>query len=770
VRNVIAAALLCCGALGCSSPGEMAGIGPGDTVDPVRNADLTARFPPLKNVGTAPVGGAASGGFHLFPGLGGGDASRAEPQGGAGDAGGVAVTGGGDKTDAVEVNFDNADISTVAKAIVSDKLGLNVIVDPRVQGAVTLASASPIPRKELLSVFEDVLRMSNAAIVREGDLVKIVPLPDAAGAGGVNMSADEPGYGVTIIPLRYASAAAIAKTADNFLSRPGAVRVDAARNLLLVQGTAMERQKAQEMIASFDVEWLRDQSVGIFPLKSTSPDTMIHELERVFDVADGGRGQGVINFQPISRMNAVMAIAQNRRMLEQATQWVKRLDREDTAGTTVRIFRLEHGNATKIAKILNDIFVGRSGGGATDAGGDLAPGANGAQSKLDAVNTTSAFGNNAGSSASAGQSTGASAGGQMTSGGGSTTGGHAAASFDDFSDGKSGGKSATSELAAAFGSLPKGVFQSVRITADLSNNSIVVYSNEDDYRVIERSIRQLDRPQLQVGIDATIAEVTLTDALQYGVQYYLGSHVGSLSLTNSTTSTLNTPTVPGFNAVLGSGATPKAVLSALSTLTSVKVLSAPSLVVGDNQPAYLQVGDSIPISTGSATVLSAQNTIVNTTTYQDTGIILKVWPHVHTNGEVQLEIDQEVSGVVGGISPTGTTSLNPTLSERRVHSTVAVNNGQTVLLGGLISEEDDRNQSGVPILRQIKYLGDLFGTTNNSKMRTEIIVFVKPHIIDDALDAESVAEEFRSRLDTMRPSDSIIYGVATHSANGVKTK
>jgi general secretion pathway protein D len=222
--------------------------------------------------------------------------------------------------------------------------------------------------------------------------------------------------------------------------------------------------------------------------------------------------------------------------------------------------------------------------------------------------------------------------------------------------------------------------------------------------------------------------------------------------------------------VLGSGATPKAVLSALSTLTSVKVLSAPSLVVGDNQPAYLQVGDSIPISTGSATVLSAQNTIVNTTTYQDTGIILKVWPHVHSNGEVQLEIDQEVSGVVGGISPTGTTSLNPTLSERRVHSTVAVNNGQTVLLGGLISEEDDRNQSGVPVLRQIKYLGDLFGTTNNSKMRTEIIVFVKPHIVNDALDAESVAEEFRSRLDTMRPSDSIIYGVATHNPNGVKTK
>jgi len=158
-------------------------------------------------------------------------------------------------------------------------------------------------------------------------------------------------------------------------------------------------------------------------------------------------------------------------------------------------------------------------------------------------------------------------------------------------------------------------------------------------------------------------------------------------------------------------------------------------------------------------VLSAQNTVVNTTTYQDTGIILKVWPHIHTNGEVQLEIEQEVSGVVGGISASGTTSLNPTLSERRVHSTVSVVSGQTVLLGGLISEEDDRTKSGIPVLNQIRYIGDLFGSTNNSKTRTEIIVFVKPRVIGDSIDAQNVAEEFRARLNTMRDSGSVIHGV-----------
>ncbi len=183
---------------------------------------------------------------------------------------GVNVQGAG-----IEINFENADIQTVAKTILSDTLGLNVVIDPRVQGTVTLVSAAPIPRKDLMAAFESVMRMSNAAVIREGGLVKIVPLPEAAGAGTINMQTGEAGFGVTIIPLRYTSAATVAKAAENFLSRPGAVRADTARNMLMIQGTAAERQNVLDVISSFDVEWMRNQSVGIFPLKSTSPDTMI---------------------------------------------------------------------------------------------------------------------------------------------------------------------------------------------------------------------------------------------------------------------------------------------------------------------------------------------------------------------------------------------------------------------------------------------------------------------------------------------------------------
>ena len=755
-----AASILFLSLASCASPQQMAGVGPGDAVDPVRNADFSARFPP--RAGGQALRTSPSNRPWIFPGS---DVKPGLPATPAVDSvraasltSGVNVQGAG-----VEINFENADIQTVAKTILSDTLGLNVVIDPRVQGSVTLVSAAPIPRKYLMSAFESVMRMSNAAIIREDGLVKIVPAPEAAGAGHVNLQANEAGFGVTIIPLRYTSAATVAKAAENFLSKPGAVRADPTRNLLMIQGTEAERQNVFNVISSFDVEWMRNQSVGIFPLKSTSPDTMIQELQRVFETADGGQGHGLIKFQPITRMNAVMAVAHNRKFLDQTALWISRLDRPDSSGTTVRIYRLEYGSAPTIAKILSAIFVGQGGLTADTAAKQLAPGTNNALSRL---TTTASFSNNS-SSSSSNNSNGGSANSQPTNGTANSTNTSTAASFDGFAN-----KKAANAGPQASGSLPHGVFQNVRITADPSNNSIVIYSNQDDYRVIERSLRALDRPQLQVAIEATIAEVTLTNALQYGVQYYLGStdvkagaNNGSISLSASPTSALISQALPGLNVLLGSQAAPKVILSALSALTSVKVLSAPSLVVADNQPAFLQVGDSVPISTGTATVLSTANAIVNTITMQDTGVILKVWPHIHANGTVELEIQQEVSSVVGG-SSSGTANLNPTISERRIHSTVAVPSGQTVLLGGLMSEEDDKTQTGIPILRQIQGLGDLFGNTNGSKTRTEIIIFVKPRIIRDSLDAQNVAEEFRAGLSTMHNTASIINGIGVPGQQG----
>ncbi len=661
------------------------------------------------------------------------------------------------KGDGVEMNFDGADVQTVAKALLGDILQLNFVVDPRVQGNVTLASSGPIPRKDVLPAFESVLRMSNAAIVHSGNLVKIVPIPEAGAAGAISLGAGEPGFGVSLVPLHYTSASTVAKTAESFLSRPGAIRVVPSRNLLLVQGTTAERQAALDVVATFDVEWLKNQSVGVYPLKSTSPETMIGELERIFETGDGGLGQGVVRFQPVSRMNAVMVVTKNPKLLSQTTQWIGRLDRSDTTGTTLRTFRLKNGNSTQVAKILNDIFVGKSGAGADTATRQIAPGVESTQSRLDSLDR---------GSSSSGTTTASASGGSDNRGSNPV-----AAAFESFSDRKNGDADATGgspgTSGTAGGNVPRGTFQNLRITADAANNSIVVYSNQEDYRVVERALRDIDRPQLQVSIDATVAEVTLTDELQFGVQAFLSNNKGSIGLFGASQVAAQSVALqnvaPGLNLLLGSQSQPRVILNALSNITDVKVLSSPSIVALDNQPALLQVGDEIPITTSSATVLSnAATPIVNTIQMRNTGVILKVLPHVHSNGSVQLEVDQEISNVVNADQPT----LTPTIAQRRVHSTVSVISGQTVLLAGLISERDQKSQAGIPGLREIKFIGDLLGNTSHTKTRSEIIIFIKTRLIRNSVDAGAVTEEFRERLQSMRSDRSVINGTGVLSAPG----
>ena len=674
------------------------------------------------------------------------------------------------KGDGVEINFDGADVQTVAKYLLGDVLQLNFIVDPHVQGNVTLSSSGPIPRKDVLPAFESVLRMSNAAIVRSGNLVKIVPITEAGANGSVSAGAGEPGFGVSLVPLRYTSATTVSKTVESFLSRPGSIRTLPSRNLLLVQGTTAERQATLDLIETFDVEWLRDQSVGVYPLKSTSPETMIAELEKIFENKEGGMGQGVIRFQPVSRMNAVMVVTKTPKLLAQTTDWVRRLDRSDSSGTTLRTYRLKNGNATQIAKILNDIF-GRGGGGDSPTK-QLAPGVDGAKSRLDALGT------------------GSSNGGTTTASGSATSKNGAAtpinASFEGFADQK-GGDADGPENASLLsgGNAARAVLQNVRITADAANNAILVYSNPEEYRLVERAMRDLDRPKLQVAIDATVAEVTLTRDLQYGVQFFLNSKnvSGGLLGPNAATAQGNVSAAtaassiaqsallqsvgPGLNLLLGSSGGPRAILNALQTLTDVKVLSSPSLVALNNQPALLQVGDEVPITTSSAAVLSNSTTpIVNTIEMRNTGVILKVLPHINANGTIQLEVDQEISNVVNNNDQQ---TLTPTISQRRVHSTVSVTSGQTVLLAGLISERSQDTRSGIPGLREIKFLGDVFGNTESSRTRSEIIIFIKTKLIRNGVDAGNVTEEFREKLQTMRSGGAVINGndvAPGHSARG----
>ncbi len=652
-----------------------------------------------------------------------------------GTAGGAGRGG----TGGYDLNFENTPVASVAKVVLGDILGQGYVVDPRVQGTVSLSSARPVPKADLIYVLESALRTNNIAMVRDPAGYRLVPIAEAAGAGGVDVGASQqtPGYGVSVVPLRFVSAETLLPIVDSFATRAGMVRVDPGRNLLMVQGTAAERQTAINSALSFDADWMSGQSVGVYPVRNSAPEPLIAELETVMDTGEAGLSRNMVKFQVISRQNAIMVVARKPELLRAAANWISRLDRSDTT-VGVRVYRLRYGEARQMAKVLNELFIGGSAAGLDQAASQIAPGS--------AASVTSS-GDGAGG-LSVQQRLGATPpGGQA-----GTTGRPGGA------DAPEGNPAGAAEGGGGGG---PALLPGVRITADVVNNSLLIYASQENYRIVERTLMQLDKPQLQVAIEATVAEVTLNDKLAYGVQFYLTSKDLGLGRNNgSVVNTLATEAqdqlinrvLPGFNLLVGRENQPRAILDALHTITDVKVLSNPSLVVVDNQPATLQVGDEVPVSTGSATVLSSSNTVVNTIEYKNTGIILHVVPRVNVNGQVRLDVEQEISNVTqtttsGSTSNgSGGTTLTPTVSQRKVKSTIAVASGQTVLLAGLISERHEGIRQGIPVFDQIPGVGEAFGHRDSDIKRTELIIFIRPQIIRDNVDAHTVAEELRAKM------------------------
>jgi general secretion pathway protein D len=712
-----------------------------DVLDKVRSLDILPRQPQQVN-GSQPNAGQRSRPA-VYDGTEVTDIPETRPQ--------PTASGNG-----FDLNFENTPVATVAKVVLGDILATGYTIDPRVQGTVSLVSIKPVPKSDIIFVLENALRLSGVVLVRDTAGYRLTPLGDAVGSGRVDAVAanPEPGYGVSVVPLQYVSAQTVLKLMDSFATKAGMVRADATRNMLLIQGSGAERRTAVDTVLSFDVDWMRGQSVGIYPIANSAPEPIITELEKIMDSGESGLSQNVVKFQSISRLNAILVVSRKPALLRTAATWIKRLDTADNGRTSVHVYRVKYGEARQIARVLSDMFIGGSSSASLDsASNQIAPGSStSASSSLDRLSGN----NNNGSSSSGGFGS--------RSMGGTGTGG-----ASGFGATQPGGANATSlgSLDGGSGSISSGggkpVLQGVRITADTVNNTLLIYADQENYRIIESTLHQVDQPQLQVAIDATIAEVTLTDELSYGVQAYLTSHnlglgtdKGSLLNTQSASAPATTTAaaagtvanafinraLPGFNFLIGSEAQPSAILDALHTVTSVKVLSNPSLVVVNNQAATLQVGDVVPITTGSATVLTASSTIVNTIDYRNTGIILRVSPRINANGNVRLDVEQEISNV----SPTTANSLTPTVSERKVKSSISVATGQTVLLAGLISEQQNNSRNGIPLLDEIPGLGDGFSYQDKKKNRTELIIFIRPQIIRDGTDAHFVAEELRSKL------------------------
>ncbi|MFH0302458.1 secretin N-terminal domain-containing protein, partial [Bradyrhizobium sp. 31Argb] len=518
-----------------------------------------------------------------------------------------------------DLNFENTPVATVAKVVLGDILHVGYTIDPRVQGTVSLVSVRPVPKSDIVFVLENALRLSGVVLLRDTTGYRLTPLGDAVGGGRVDTASGnpEPGFGVSVVPLQYVSAQTLLKLMDSFATKAGAVRADTTRNLILIQGTGAERRTAVDTVLSFDVDWMRGQSVGIFPISSGSPAPIIAEMEKIVDSGENGLSQNIIKFLPIARLNAVLVVTKKPDMLRTAATWIKRLDRNDTARTTVHVYRVKFGDARQIARVLTDMFLGGSSSSvAESADSQIAPGSG--------IAATSSAGDRLSLNGNLGSNTngGFASRGNLSMNGTPGLGGNGGLGAQPASPNQNGGGAPLDSGRGSGNGQP--MMQDVRITPDTVNNTLLIYADQANYRIIESTLVQIDQPQLQVAIDATIAEVTLNNTLSYGVQAYLTSrnvglkpNTGSVLNTQATAAptTITDPTTgaatvagsvtnafinrafPGFNFLIGSETQPSLILDALHAVTSVKVLSNPSLVVINNQVATLQVGDVVPVST-----------------------------------------------------------------------------------------------------------------------------------------------------------------------------
>lgn len=601
----------------------------------------------------------------------------------------------------LDIDLDNASILDAADLVLGDILGVNFSLEDGLSGTITIKTAAPVSKDAILAIFESALEQKGAVLIEESGVYRIssaekaVLGPRSFGVGKSRSIETGVGFSVQVVPLRFVSAAEMERILKPIASPGSIVRVDRARNLLTLSGSRREIDSLMEAIQIFDVDWLKGMSFGLAPVKSADPKAIASELSTIFSNGASQPLEGVIRFVPNERLNAVLIITSRSAYLEDANEWIKRLDNpEASGGDQMFIYNVQNRSAESLAVVLQGFF----GGGALE-------------SEIVQPGLTPA-----------------------TIGGGEPSG---AASAET---------PAAGDVQGAIMSNGPNRSAKGRIVADDVNNALLIHASPFEYQRILSMIQKLDTLPSQVMIEATIAEVTLNDELKYGLSWFFENAESRFSFSDVASGAVGS-SFPGFSYVF-SESDSRVALNALASVTDVKVISSPTLMVLDNKTATLQVGDEVPVATQSAvSIVNPDAPIVNSVSFRDTGVILSITPRVSDSGVVVLDIAQEVSSVV---STTTSGIDSPTIQQRRIETSVAVHDGESLALGGLIEDSRNVRSAGVPLLSDIPLLGEAFKSKRKDVGRTELLVLIRPRVVRDRDQARQATEEFRSRLESVR--------------------
>jgi len=673
-----------------------------------------------------------------------------QPGGGLPPGAPVQVTGNN-----VVLNFEGADLREVVRSILGDTLGEAYTIDASVGGTVTLRTTTGIPRESLPGTLEMLLRMNGAGMVKDGGMYRILPQAALVRGNvtpqlGNSQRALPPGFSVQLVPLRYIGVREMFRILEPFAKDASAVRVDELRNMLILAGTEQELRHLVETVDMFDIDWMAGMSVGVFTLQYADVKSVGQELDKAIGDKATSPLAGILRIIPLERLNALLIVTPQPAYLDEAKKWIARLDQAGTGdGPSFFVYNLQNQRAEKLGPLLTQAFTGRAPPAAAAPPPTVAPGTPAGaivnpptfQQQPAVIQPTITVQTQA---APQPQPTGAAA--------------------------------ARAAAAGAGGAEGLGIVRNIQVVADKDNNTLLVIATAQEYRIIEAALKKLDVPPRQVSIEVTIASVTLTDTLDFGVDWLFKggapSGRGSGGNVTNTGSTPINPAIPlaaavartattaaispplaiaqGFYYIINNQNFPGGVQAALHLLDSygdTKVIANPHLAALDNQKATIKAGTKIPINQQSI-VGSTTNVVTTTSQYIDTGVLMQVTPHINQGGLVTLDVQVEVSDP-GTPAQVGDA---PPLNTRSIQTLVNVQTGQTMVMGGLIGETKGNTSNGLPLLSRIPIIGGLFGTQELTNNRTELVMFITPRVVESELDLKSVVDDLRRRMERLDDS------------------
>lgn len=646
----------------------------------------------------------------------------------------------------VTLNFVNADIDQVAKAI-GAATGKTIIVDPRVKGQLNLVAERPVPEDQALKTLQSALRMQGFALVQDHGVLKVVPEADAKLQGVPTYIGNAPqARGDQVITqvfeLHNESANNLLPVLRPLISPNNTVTAYPANNTIVVTDYADNVRRIAQIIAGVDSA--AGAQVQVVPLRNANAIDLAAQLQKMLDPGAIGNSDATLKVSVTAdpRTNALLLRASNASRLAAAKRLVQQLDAPSAVPGNMHVVPLRNADAVKLAKTLR----GMLGKGGNDSGSSASS------------NDANSFNQNGGSSSSGNFSTGTSGTPPLPSGG---LGGSSSSS--GYGGGSSGGGLGTGGLLggdkdkSGDDNQPGGMIQ-----ADSATNSLIITASDPVYRNLRSVIDQLDARRAQVYIEALIVELNSNTSGNLGIQWQVasGQFLGGTNLnptgglgnsiinltTGGTAATaglaanlanlnqgLNIGWLHNMFGVQGLGA----LLQYFAGVSDANVLSTPNLITLDNEEAKIVVGQNVPIATGSYSNLTSGTTsnAFNTYDRRDVGLTLHVKPQITDGGILKLQLYTEDSAVVAG---TTNAQTGPTFTKRSIQSTILADNGEIIVLGGLMQDNYQVSNSKVPLLGDIPWIGQLFRSETKQRAKTNLMVFLRPVIISDRSTAQAV--------------------------------